>query len=323
MPPHDRLFKSLLRAFLPDLLRLVAPGLAERLRLGHITFLDKELLAGDGRGGRREADLVARIPLRAGGALIVHVEVEARARRTMPQRLRTYAHRIQALYEGQLLTILLNLRGGSPGIRKMRLEGEVPDSELSSFQYIAFGLSGCTAANFLERSEPLAWALAAVMRPGSMSRAEHKLACLRRVSAARLKQDQELSFMNFVEEYLPLTPEEAEEYKILSARNPGRKGEAMWMPWSERMKEEGRKEGIRLGQEKGVQRGLEKGLQKGRAEGEREGMRKLLLHLLAQRFGPLSEAVRSQVEAITSTKRLTSLAGKVLTARSLRDLGFC
>jgi hypothetical protein len=29
------------------------------------------------------------------------------------------------------------------------------------------------------------------------------------------------------------------------------------------------------------------------------------------------------VEAITSTRRLTSLAGKILTARSLRDLGFC
>ncbi len=56
---------------------------------------------------------------------------------------------------------------------------------------------------------------------------------------------------------------------------------------------------------------------------EEKGMRELLLHLLAQRFGPLPEAVRNQVEAITSTRRLTSLAGKVLTARSLGDLGFC
>jgi hypothetical protein len=242
------------------------------------------------------------------------VEIEAWARRTMPQRLRTYAHRIQSLYAGQLLTVLLNLHGGSPGIRKMRLEGEVPDPELSSFQYIAFGLSGCAAADYLERSEPLAWALAAVMRSGAMSRAEHKLACLRRIAAARLGRDRELLLVNFVEEYLVLTPEQAEEYKLLSARNQNREGQAMWMPWSERMKEEGRKEGIRLGQEKG--------LQKGQAQGEREGMRKLLLHLLVQRFGPLAEGVRSQVEAITSTRRLTSLAGQVLTAGSLQDLGF-
>jgi hypothetical protein len=52
-------------------------------------------------------------------------------------------------------------------------------------------------------------------------------------------------------------------------------------------------------------------------------MRELLLHQLAQRFGPLPETVCRQVEAITSTRRLTSLAGKILTARSLRDLGFC
>ena len=298
-PPHDRLFKSLLRAFLPDLLRLVAPGVAERLRLGRVTFLDKELLSGD---GRREADLVARIPLRDGGTLLVHVEIEARARRSMPKRLRAYAHRIQTLYDGQLLTILLNLRGGSSGIQRMRPDGEIPDPELSSFQYVAFGLAGCAAADYLERPEPLAWALAAVMRPGAMSRAEHKLACLCRIAASRLDRDREISLVNFVEEYLPLTLGEAEEYKILSARTPGRKEDAMWKPWSERMKEEGRKEGQKTGKQ--------------------EGMRELLLHLLAQRFGPLTEAVRDQVEAITSPRRLTSLAGKVLTAQSLRDLGF-
>lgn len=299
MPPHDRLFKSLLRAFLPDLLRLVAPGVAERLRLGRVTFLDKELLAED---GRREADLVARIPLRDQGALLVHVEVEARSRRSMPQRLRAYAHRIQTLYDGQLLTILLNLRGGPAGVQRVRSEGEIPDLELSSFQYIAFGLAGCSAADYLERSEPLAWALAAVMRSGTMSRAEHKLACLHRIATARLGRDREILLVNFVEEYLPLTEEETQEYKILSARNAGRKGDVMWMPWSERMKEEGRKEGQRAGKQ--------------------EGMREVVLHLLVQRFGPLTEAVRSQVEAITSPRRLTSLAGKVLTARSLRDLGF-
>ncbi len=299
MPPHDRLFKSLLRAFLPDLLRLVAPGVAARLRLDRVTFLDKELLSEDGRGGRREADLVARIPSRDRGTLLVHVEIEARARRAMPQRLRSYALRIQSLYDGQLLTILLNLRGGPPGIQRVRLAGAIPEPELSSFQYIAFGLAGCAAADYLERPEPLAWALAAVMRSGSMSRAEHKLACLRRIAATRLKPDRKLLLVNFVEEYLALTPEQAGEYKLLSARNPNREVRDMWMTWSERMKEEGRK------------------------EGQQEGMRKLLLHLLAQRFGPLSEAVSNQVEAITSTRRLTSLAGKVLTARSLRDLGFC
>ena len=179
----------------------------------------------------------------------------------------------------------------------------MPDPELSSFQYIAFGLAGCAAADYLERAEPLAWALAAVMRSGSMSRAEHKLACLRRIATARLERDRKLLLKNFVEAYLALTPEEAEEYKLISARNSNREVREMWMTWSERIEEKGRREGQKAGKQ--------------------EGMRELLLHLLAQRFGPLPEVIRSQVEAITSTRRLTSLAGKVLTARSLRDLGFC
>jgi hypothetical protein len=283
----------------------------EKLRLRRITFLDKELLALDGHGGRREADLVARIPRRDGGALLVHVEIEARARRTMPRRLRAYAHRIQALYDGQLLTILLNLRGGTPGVQRVQPDDEIHEHGLSGFQYVAFGLAGCEAANYLERAEPLAWALAALMRPGAMSPAEHKLACLRRIAAARIAPDRELLLMNFVEEYLVLTPEQAGRYKLLSESNPNREARDMWMTWSERMKEEGRKEGVRLGR------------QEGRQEGQQKGMRDVLLHLLGQRFGPLSEGIRAQVESITSTRRLTSLAGKVLTARSLGDLGFC
>jgi hypothetical protein len=239
MPPHDRLFKSLLRAFLSDLLRLVAPGVAARLRLGRVTFLDKELLTEGGRGGRREADLVARIPLRMssrdGGDLLVHVEIEARAGRAMPRRLRAYALRIQSLYDGQLLTILLNLRGGTPGVQRVRLAGEIAGPGLSSFQYITFGLAGCSAADYLERAEPLAWALAAVMRSAPMSRAEHKLACLRRIATARLDRDRKLLLKNFVEGYLALTLEQAEEYKLLSARNQNREVRDMWMTWSEKI----------------------------------------------------------------------------------------
>lgn len=120
MPPHDRLFKTILRAFFGDLLRLATPGVAARAILAKITFLDKELLTG---ADRREADLLARVPLRSGGSLLVHVEVEARARRRMPRRLRTYASRIQACYDGQVLSLVLYIRGGEPGVCWQELDG--------------------------------------------------------------------------------------------------------------------------------------------------------------------------------------------------------
>lgn len=49
----------------------------------------------------------------------------------------------------------------------------------------------------------------------------------------------------------------------------------------------------------------------GREEGRLQGLqavRKILLSLLEQRFGPLSEATRERVEAISSLDRLTRLS---------------
>jgi hypothetical protein len=62
---------------------------------------------------------------------------------------------------------------------------------------------------------------------------------------------------------------------------------------------------------------------KGREEGLQEGfkaMRDLLLRQLEQRFGPLPNDFREQVETISSLKHLTQLGQRVLTARSLESL---
>lgn len=310
MPPdHDRLFKTLLRTFFPGFLRLVVPAMVKRLDAARASFLDKELLAEE-PAGKREADLLARVPVRGDGVLLVHVEIEAQARSRMPHRLRAYAGRIQALYGEQILSILVNLRGGMPGIHQATLDGGLSAPELSPFRYVVFGLSGCKGADYLALDEPVAWALAALMKTGGVSRATYKLACQKRIAEARLAEDQRILLMDFVEAYLELTPLEAQEYKILSTRNRGGTP-AMWMTWSERLKAEGKREGLKLGK-------LE-----GRRTGKQEGVRSLqqvLLRLLEQRFGPLSESVHRQVEAIGSLRRLTSLAERVLTVNSLREL---
>lgn len=62
-----------------------------------------------------------------------------------------------------------------------------------------------------------------------------------------------------------------------------------------------------------------------RAEGWREGVgqgaQKVLLRLLTRRFGRLPVAVRRRIEEIDSVDHLIRLAERVLTARSLEDLG--
>lgn len=309
MPPdHDQMFKTLLRAFFGDLLFLVVPGIAERLDATRASFLDKELLA-DAVEGRREADLLARVPVHGGGSLLVHVEIEARARSRMPHRLRSYASRIQTAYSGQVLSILLNLRGGRAGVHHTVLPGELSGPELSPFRYVVFGLAGCSGASYLARKEPLAWALAALMTPEG-SRAAHKLACQRRIGEARLSDEARILLIDFLEAYLELTPEEAREYKILGVQN-SREATAVWMTWSERMKAEGRKEGLKLGKQEGRQEGRQQGVR---------SLQQILIFQLEQRFGPLSEGVHRQVEAIDSLRRLTRLAERVLTVGSLREL---
>lgn len=57
------------------------------------------------------------------------------------------------------------------------------------------------------------------------------------------------------------------------------------------------------------------------AKGRGEGAREILLLQLAERFGPLPEGARRQVEEISSLQRLTQLAKRVLTAHSLEEMG--
>jgi len=52
--------------------------------------------------------------------------------------------------------------------------------------YTAFGLSDARADYYLERPEPLAWALAAAMKPVRFSREELTAAALRRIGRAEL-----------------------------------------------------------------------------------------------------------------------------------------
>lgn len=297
---HDSLFKRLLRAFFPDLLRLALPGMAGHLDVPGAIFLDKELFTEAGR--RREPDLLARIPLLASGpeSLLVHVEIEARSRGPIVGRLRQYRRRIEAAYDSDVVSILVTLRGGKSGLQIRPLPGVTAGPGLGS-QYVALNLSGCDAAAYLARPEPLAWALASLMNPGKLSRTELKAACLRRISEARLSEDKRLLLVDCVATYLKLTPEETSEYATsdIGGGNPAMR--LTEMSWGDRLRAEGWKEGQR--------------------EGMEQGTRKVLLRLLAHRFGRVPVTVRRRVQEIDSVDLLIRLAERVLTARSLEDLG--
>ncbi len=300
---HDKIFKQLLRTFLEDFLRLVAPQALEQMDLSSPELLDKELFAGGPQGRRRELDLLVRVRTTGGNPLLIHVEIEARASRRMPKRLWRYRSQIQARYDTQVLTVVIYLRRGRPGISLETWESDLGPG-FPEPRYISFGLAGCSAVEYLDRPEPLAWAFAALMDPGSWSRAELKMACLRRIAGLRGRMDPFL-LVDCVENYLQLKPREVAEFEVLRSRKENQEVRVVAMTWSETQKS--------MGREEGRTEGLVQGAQK--------GAHQLLLHQLGKRFGPLPENVRRRVEAITSLDLLTELAERVLSAHSLEEMG--
>ncbi|HEX4966357.1 MAG TPA: DUF4351 domain-containing protein [Thermoanaerobaculia bacterium] len=300
---HDKIFKQLLRVFLGDFLRLVAPEALERLDLSAPEFLDKELFADNPHSQRLAVDLLARVRTTGGSPFLIHAEVEARARGNMPERLWRYRNQILARYDTAVLSIVMNLTRGRPGVSLETWESLLGPA-FPEMRYVSFGLERCKAAEYLARPEPLAWALAALMNPRPWSRAELKMACLRRIAGLRGRADSFL-LVDCVENYLQLKPREVAEFEALGSRRENTEVRAMKMTWSETL----------------VAEGQEKGRTEGMVQGKQSGACQLLLHLLGKRFGPLPENVRRRVEAITSLDVLTELAERVLSAHSLEEMG--
>jgi hypothetical protein len=233
----------------------------------------------------------------------------------MGRRLFLYRNQIQAVHASLILSIVLYLHRGGAGVQRFGLAGSVPDLDLEGFRYTAFGLAGCDAAEYLARPEPLAWGLAALMRRGPLTRPELKLACLRRIAAADLDDARRILLVNCVETYLELNSDEAAEYARLSKVRENREVKKMATTWSERIEAQGIEKGLQAGRREGEKAGRREGLQEGV-----QAVRKILLSLLEQRFGPLSEATRERVESISSLDRLARLSERALTARSLAAL---
>jgi len=296
---HDQVFKNLLGTFLPDFLALVAPEPAGRLDLSRWELLDKEIFTDWPKGKRRELDLLAAVTLTGNPdrKALIHVEIEARCRPEMGSRLAGYYMQIQLRYGLPVLPILLCLRRGRPGVHLELVAEGAFGLEVGRFTFYSFGLAKSLAEEYLTKDQPLAWALAALMRSESMSRAQHKLACLRRIAAASLADLDRLQLVNCVETYLQLDDREAEELEALQTPGHGEEVRAMRLTWAEQVKKEG----------------LE--------EGREQGFRQALLRQLSARFGPLSEDTKRRMEAIRSMERLDQIAEQILVARSLAEVG--
>lgn len=295
--PHDQIFKVAFTNFLGDLIEILDPKLAELLDLSQLKFLDKESFT-DLPGGRRaDLDLVAETRTRLGEprAVLLHLENEGRYRRATEQRLLAYSMHLKLKHGHPVITIVVYLRGGPPGIAWQELVEKVGSFEILRFRYLAFGVAGSSAERFLELPQPLAPALAALMRPSTMARPEQKLQCMKRISAAPLDDAQRFLLTTVVNTYLELKGEEAQRYAVELEKKANQEVRKMVITWEEAQQSETR--------------------------GQLKALRQMLEVLLVKRFGIRFEDVKDRVLTIEDPKRLEKILEKAIDARSLEELG--
>ena len=292
---HDQLSKSLISTFFQDFLRLAAPDSARHLRPDEAVFLDKDLCLDWPDGNRRELDLLAKVPVETGDLeVLVHVEIESRASSGMDQRMWCYYMQIRLRHELLILPILLNLRGGRPGVSLEVLKEGVGAARVT-FPYHLLGLSGCQAEEWLARPEPIAWAFAALMRSKSWSRAELKIECLRRVRKSEVTGFRKEVLVNWLIACVRLTGKNAAEYKRLLELEDNKEVEKMETTVLDRAEARGEAKAV-------------------------EKMRQAVLKCLEQRFGTVPKQVRRCLGATKSPELLTTLFEKLMSAGSVDDL---
>jgi hypothetical protein len=171
--------RDLIRTFFADYLRLVEADAARKTNLDRITFPQKDFASG----------VIAEIPPLQGETLtvLVRIEPERETLHSLTEDLR----RLDLRYGQTVLLSVLRLTGGRPGAHLESAPiGEAFGIELARLYYTIFGLEGARAEYYLERPEPLAWALSAWMRPFRRDPEEHRRACLEKIEAGALPEVQ-------------------------------------------------------------------------------------------------------------------------------------
>ena len=148
--------------------------------------------------------------------------------------------------------------------------------------------------------EPIALAFAALMRPGSWSRAELKLECLRRIARSDVTGLRKQILVDWVETYVQLSEQDAVELRRLLELEGNEEIKAMELTW--------------LG--KAEVRGMEAATRQAV-----ERMQRVVLRQVEQRFGPVPSRERQKIEAIAALEPLAELAEKVFVVDSINELG--
>lgn len=218
--------------------------------------------------------------------IIIHLEVEANKPKPVPQRMFDYYALLRILRRTRVLPLALILKRGVGGLKWRLYKEELFGRKLIQFRYGQVGLRDLDSADYLIMDDPVAAALAALMKPGEQGNAKVKLQALQTVIDSNLTDSDKLFLINVVETYLP-------KVEVFDAREEVMQAlQTTELSWGEKL----------------VDQGL------------LEGMRKSLLFQLTYKFGELPSDFVNQLNAITDRELLAAITIQVLTAQSLDEI---
>ena len=296
---HDQRFKTLISAFFDDFLRLFFAEWAARLDLSRVEWLDTQLYPDPPDGSRRVLDMVAKVPIAEMAApaataslLLVHVEIDGSDRTTgIEPRLSYYYHFLREKYRLPVLPIVLYLKVGLGGIGVGECVERLWELEVNRFQYLYVGLPGLDSVQYMQGDNWLGVALSALMKTPPDRVAWLGAEALRRLTEAPLSEQERFLLGECVQAYLPMDEEQKLQFENLLQSGTYAEVRAM------------------------NQTMYEKGIEKGRQAGQVE----LISSLIEERFGPIPEATRRELDRLPA-EALRRMALKIGSAASLADL---
>ena len=206
---------ELIQSFLPEFLILVAPRVANRLRLEHGEFLGQ-----DSWRDLREDDVLYSTSKLAGRSVevLIHIESDAPHFPDFDHRMARYGLSLFRVHGVPVLPVVVFVqRGSEPGRREIYARAVKLDAAgfwFNWFRYLAVAISAGRAETYLRRGDPLSATLAALMPYGGGSRVEHKLCCFRKIIAAKeLAPKRRSILVGAVDCFLPLEGREEEEFQ--------------------------------------------------------------------------------------------------------------
>lgn len=256
---HDQRFKTLLKRFLGDFFQLFFPDWAARFDFDNVEWLDTEVFPDPPDGSRRVLDLVAlletvqedsqRHSLEAPKKWLSLVHIEIESSDSMPsfrKRMHWYCANLRQRHDEPILPVAVLLHVGSDGIGHDEYVETHGSLEVLRFQYLCVGLPKLEAIEYVTRPEPLAAALAALMRPPAGKKPELKATALQRISSAALNDFDRYLLMECVDKYLGLDADEEVAYQSLLQDPSFQKARAMAITTFEKGEEQGLRRALRL-----------------------------------------------------------------------------